>query len=210
MNKLDLLNMAGEQLVNMRAWNWTRRAPQFLGHVADQEYVTLPIDCAAIRKIEPTSATGDWVTLTNMPEVLRLRAQGGSGTGPWYAAMTYAGVPAAPRLELYPTPTATEPEVWTLWYSGGWRTLLTEEDVLPFPVWMKPVYDLLVRAVTRGLEEEDEGTMSARIAEVQAGPVYVAAVKRDSRLSVDLGPLRSPFSITNMDPVWPGTIVGPS
>lgn len=208
MNKLDLLNMAGEQLVNMRSWNWLRRAPQFLGHIADQEYVQLPIDCAVVRKIEPTTSSGNWVTITNMPELLRMRAHGNGAQ--WYVAMTYAGVPAAPRLEISPTPSATDPEVWTLWYSGGWRTLLTEEDVLPFPIWVKPVYDLLVRAVARGLEEEDEGTMSARIAEVQAGPVYVAAARRDGRLSVDLGPLRNPFSIVNMDPVWPGTIVGPS
>ena len=45
---------------------------------------------------------------------------------------------------------------------------------------MEPLYLQMVRAFTRGYEEEDVATTNARISEVANGPLFMTAVQRDA------------------------------
>jgi hypothetical protein len=127
----------------------------------------------------PTAATWD-----SIPE------------GAFYFAITYysaagTAVPV-PRMELFPCPvnsggSGSSHEVSdckiSMVYRRSWTQIQEssgDDSVFVLPQWLEPLYLQMIRAFTRGYEEEDIATTNARIAEVAAGPLFMTAVQRDS------------------------------
>ena len=112
--------------------------------------------------------------------------------GAFYFAIQYqysnTAVPVA-RAEIFPTPingsgAASEHHsddcAFTIAYRMAWPQITTPSTVFIIPQWMEPLYLQCLRAVARGYEEEDGGTVSARLNEIANGPLFAVAVQRDS------------------------------
>ena len=95
-----------------------------------------------------------------------------------------------PRLDIWPTPAATELDAITLYYRGGWSPIDEDTTLLPIPEWFEPLYIETVRQVSRGFEMEDDAPMGDRMAALFTGPLYLAARRVDDGMAPDYGPLR--------------------
>lgn len=96
-----------------------------------------------------------------------------------------------PVLELWPTPQQDMDGALTIFYRGGWERVRKDTDLLAIPDWIEPLYKALLRAYVRGVEEEDEGTVDQRVRTVMEGPLMAVAVRRDSRIAPNIGPMRN-------------------
>lgn len=216
MSDLSYMNEAGEILTSMYKWNWLKRQPASLSLVADQEYILLPVDCQTIISIiaSDTSISPIKPTPSNMERILRLR-QNASSSQPYEWVSSYRGDTPVPCLELGPIPTASEADAWSLFYRGGWRTLLKEDDSLPFPhgTAIRALYTEILMAVKQGYEEHDVAGKSVRIAAVQSGPLYRNAVRQDRSMQTSRGQLGGrQFDASDVDSTYLdrlGTVTGP-
>ena len=94
-----------------------------------------------------------------------------------------------PRIELWPTPATNDANAVTIFYRAGWKTVEDLDENLNLPSWLESVYLQLLRAFARGYERESEASTSARVAEIIAGPLFLAAVNRDKVSQPDYGPM---------------------
>lgn len=96
-----------------------------------------------------------------------------------------------PRIDVWPDIQTDDAGAVTIFYRAGWNTIEDDSERISVPEWVELLYLQLVRAVARGYEREDETSMTLRLMEVQAGPVWAAAMKQDSEMQPDYGPLRN-------------------
>ena len=193
---LSVLNEAGEFLTSMQPWKWLERQPVTLSLVGGQDYVDLPADFRELIAYNATESLVNSFHLTSHAELLNLRTNEITVTSWnfWGAINYYADASVdrnipTPRIEFWPTPLANDSTGLTIIYRAGWVTLENDEDVIGIPSWMHTIFIQLLRAFARGYEEEDTGSLSLRIAEIQAGPLFSVAVDRDGAVQPDLGPL---------------------
>lgn len=190
---LSIVNEAGHQLCNMHPWKWLERFSSSLDYVSAQTYVTLPTDCGEVLSLYATSTNVSQFELVSFQELLRLRSIGTTVvTGTTYGALAYpsfttAAEPAAMRLEVFPTPSANATGALSIFYRAVWVDASPQTDYIDVLPWMAPLYKQVLRAYARGVEEEDVGSMSARLAEIMAGPVFKAACERDGRVQSTYG-----------------------
>jgi hypothetical protein len=160
---------------------WLRVTVRFLYAEADDGQLGVTVD------IFPGGSSG--YTL-----IYNVQLNAGNKVMPRYVTGEKPNVPRepVPVLEVYPTPTADKENAFTLYFRGGWSQPLVENDALAIPVWLEMLFLEMLRAVARGTYEEDEGTISERLAAVVNGPVFLSARKRDLAISPpDIGPLRN-------------------
>ena len=96
-----------------------------------------------------------------------------------------------PILEIWPTPTVDSAGALTIFYRSGWSRVSDDNDLIRVPEWIEPLYKSILRAFARGQEEEDEGTVEARLQSVVQGAIMASCVSRDSRIQPNVGPMRS-------------------
>lgn len=194
--QLRILNTVGELLFGMRSWEWLQRGPVLLDTVQDQPYIDLP---AGFRSIV-TLQSNQILDISIVPPETFVSIVRNSGlTPPVFAvALNYqddnGGV--KPVLSIYPTPGESEEGVMNLWYMAGWETLV-QADIddnegakqIRVPSWIEPLFFEIMQAVLRGFEEDDNAGMSARMEAVQRGPIFAAALRRDSATGRVLGML---------------------
>ena len=106
-----------------------------------------------------------------------------------------------PRLELWPTPASDDATALTCYYVRGWWHLDEDEHEIPIPRWLEGVYLELVRAYARGYEREDVAPIGPRLAALEAGPVMMAAIRRDSTMQGAYGRLRNGAAAMVVNPV---------
>lgn len=198
-----ILDEAGRKLLSLRGWNWARRPSTTLTLTSAQSYITLPVDFGSIVAIEYTSTSWNRVRQVTIPDIARMRSESWPSSDGIYVAPTFSvdsdGIPS-PRLEVYPTPTATSAGALTLNYSIRWPDMsVADENFIPVPDWMESVYIQLVRATAWGYQDD---TMSDRVARVVSGPEWFAAVRMDESLQPMFGPLRG--GMTSRDADWYG------
>lgn len=182
-----LVNEAGEHLVNMHGWRWLLRAPATLTPTVGQDWIALPSDFGQIIALEYSTGTGSCVEAVTLEEIHAFRRYGGGPVDTSYAVSYYlpaSGVPA-PRLEFYPGPSGT----LTLWYAATWVAVRQETDPIPVPAWMRPLFLAVVRAFASGYEEQEEGSVDARLLEIMAGPRFQSAAERDRVIQPSYGAL---------------------
>ena len=158
--------------------------------------VALPSDFSEMISINTTSGLLKGVQLTGFQDLLNKRASNFVSTGFHYGAIVqptdtdvgYDGAPVA-RLEIWPQPTANETASLTMIYRAGWKRLSEVKEYLRLPVYCEPLFLQVIRAFARGYEEEDGGSLSARLGEVMSGPLFMAAVDRDASIQPHYGPM---------------------
>lgn len=200
---LFLVNQTGRHLCAMHRWRFLTRPPTTVDTVASQEWLALPSDFSEILGLDGSpngSNTIDPVTLEHLNNLRRSGTATANG-GRYYALAytTQSGTtPPTPRLEIWPTPSSTQTGVYVLMYRAGWIDVTTDTGYVPVPPWAEALYSRLLAAFARGYDDEDTGTIDARLAEIKAGELFRAACAEDRMKQPNRGGL------------WPQTMIEPS
>jgi hypothetical protein len=192
----EIINQAGEHLF-AREWRFRERTTKFINLVADQAYVSLPTDCEGILSILSTFSLGYLIEMITPDHMEQLRQLGLTMTGPMVKHATFTRAPESagavinePRLDIYPTPSGAQTNAIAVRYRSKWVQLSsTAADAyeIPIPKYVDALYIAYVRAFAQAYE--DEG-LSARIQEIDAGPLLATALTKDGLMQRDIGRLR--------------------
>lgn len=186
----EIINHAGRQLYS-RPWRFREQA------------ITLDTT-ATLRVVALPDAFDELVTLTRTVDGKPLEmgtvedldqladALGGTNVSGYLARASVAWTGGSPQLLIWPTPTTSETGVLRMRYRKSW-TSVTGEDVgdntgtISLPAYAEQVFIAYLRAFAVGYE--DEG-MTARLAEVEAGPILQTTLMKDGIQNRDVGRLK--------------------
>lgn len=157
-------------------------------------YALLPSDFGQLVAYDYNNLNGEF-RFTDFHGLLSVRTQNVSPAGVTWGCIVHptqtssAAAPANPRIELAPTPTAAVASALALTYRAGWTELTysTGSEIPNIPPYMDPLLRELVACVAQGYEEADNASLSARLDEIQNGPVFRNAVRYDSMRQPDYG-----------------------
>lgn len=143
-----------------------------------------------------TSNINEVLSLVSQQELINLRAgfnlpSAGHYVGAMFVGMnlTLAGGDPSYRLELYPRPTAANPDLFTLSYQYAWKAAETDTSRLRLPEWIDSLFVEVLRAVVNGYEAEESGSVTDRLNAVRTGATYHDAVAHDSLMQPTFGRL---------------------
>lgn len=196
---MTIINQAGQFLCTMHEWKWLERQSATVGFTANQSYATLPTDLRDLISVQFTQGLVNRVRITSINEISRLRSHNiGVGLAmTWVSLVHKSATPAAnanqapvPILELYPTPVTTDASALTVYYRSGWIApySLDDNSTIGIPEYVEPLYIQILRAFARGYEEEDQGSLDARLAELYGGVLFRTAAERDGAIQHQYGP----------------------
>jgi len=160
--------------------------------------IALPSDFGNIIDIQPTQGLTNSFNLTDVGFINQLRTnEVAVGNFRYWGAITRGNNydqglgtstgQGAWRLEIYPTPTATEYNALTMYYRAGWRPVTDDTDTINIPQYCESLMRMIVRAFARGYEEDDVASMHARLMEIQQSPMFLNARRRDGDMQPTLG-----------------------
>ena len=162
--------------------------------------LALPADFRDLIAVNTSSGFLKGLSLVTPGELLERRSSSfTTTTGYYFGAIVHpqttglgssTGAPT-PRLEIWPTPGANETAAMTFFYRAGWTELTNDTDILRLPGYCELLYLEILRAMARGFEEEDQGSISERLVQVIGGPLIVIARERDSMVQPSYGALRN-------------------
>lgn len=191
-----IVNEAGEKLVAAHEWRWLERPGVSVATVLDQTWAALPADLQTILELGYTNGLTHHMVESTIQEIAQYRRQDVSvpaGTTYYSVVDIVTGTPpmSTPRLELYPKSDATAANTFTLYYRAGWAYLTgTDAAYTTTPPWIDDLFIQYLRATARGYQAEDVASMHERIAQIEAGPLFLRKVERDGSIQPCLGPLR--------------------
>jgi hypothetical protein len=147
--------------------------------------IALPDDLRDIISIAParTSSTTR-ICLSSLDVINQNRGANSTMQSPalFYAAVVYAGTTPTPILEIWPSPGTNETGALRIFYTARWVRQTNDFGIIAIPEFMEHLFTLIARAFAEGYERSDAATVSARLAELQSGPVYAAAVRSDGEV----------------------------
>lgn len=144
-----------------------------------------------------SSVTMQCFEWASMEEITQLRTTGtlnpvGLYRGALWQADNISTAGGSPcwRLELWPYPTAADPDLFLVTYRKKWSRPSIDAATLPIPEILEPLYLQLLRAVTRGYEEEDAGTVEDFVDRLRQSSLFADAITQDGLMQPSGGPLR--------------------
>lgn len=185
---LSVINDAGSYMTSMYPWRWLEEAAT-LAALTSGSSTALPTGFVELVGYTPrgmdSRVTGSQAFLVSPQELEDMRNS--SQTLPLdtaYIAIVYTTTSGTtiptPVLDVYGN--GTLPTI-KIRYRKNWTQITTSAgtgSLFAVPEWTEALYIQVLRAFARGLEEEDVGSLNARLGEIQAGPQFAAAVSRDS------------------------------
>ena len=188
---VEVVNLAGEDWVNIHTWQYLRRRSKSIDLVADQEYVDLGDEVRDIISMYPTNSLTNHVQWTTTEEINRLRTTvHGTYSGYW-AAQGFRKDATTGDLhqiaELWPTPSASSTAYFTLFHTSGWVRVTSDDDKVDLPDWLEPRFIQWCRAYAEGLEDSDQGSVEQRQEGLLASQSFQRAMGRDGALQLTLG-----------------------
>ncbi len=193
------INQALDYVSSMHEWRGLVRSAVDLATVANQSYIDLPVDCAKIITIQYSD--GNWRAIrfvtqeqlavwktTNQP------APGYSGTYIGATSWAEGATGATPRLDVYPDISETNSDTFRITYRS--RLLLTavgsaaDTTVLQLPPYMNWLVRAVVRIFAKGVEEEDDGTVWARIEELERSAALFRTKTADGSMQPSIGRMK--------------------
>lgn len=198
----EIVNQAGNFLFS-KPWRFRERTARPVSLVAAQNWAALPGDAEEIVSLTCKAGLGWRVEVTSPEhlELLRTSTEPGLIDGAYYAALSRpwaqsngnaladgSGMPDV-RLELYPTPQTSTSDAIILRYRAKWVAIsdsTSADYVIPVPAYAEALLIAYARAF--GLAYEDEG-LSARLIEIDNGPLYNTAAIKDGIQQRDYGRL---------------------
>lgn len=215
LNTLELVNLAGSHFCGMSKWRFLMRKYTLLDTVASQNYVAAPADFGGVITLASVGTSGlyepsDYVTVATLQN-----NSTGTGTPHLYAIVdtTPSSSTAAVRhIALFPVPSATATGAMALVYRAKWADLTSDSDYILFPDYVKALFVRVLMAFARGLQREEQGSLSQRLAELQTSPEFISAVRQDRAMQSDLGAIEGSvrdYPIDRGEIIFSGTITGP-
>lgn len=142
--------------------------------------IDLPDDLRDVITIQASGSTNrPHVTLTSLAEVLNARENTGPNDAHFYAALSFAGTPPVPVLEIGPGAGSNQSGPLRMFYRRRWTRLSSDSTIIDVPQYVEALLLQIVRAFARGYVREDNSTLDERLAVIHAGPVFQAARKSD-------------------------------
>lgn len=203
----EIVNQSGQYLFT-KAWRFRERTSRALPVVAQQNWVSLPTDVEDILALISKAGLGWRVELTTPEhmEIIRNMAEPALMDGTYYATLSRpwaqagtttpladgSGLPDV-RLELYPTPQSSTSDALTVRYRSGWQSVssaptqqILDQFIIPVPAYAESLLIAYARAFA--MAYEDEG-LTARLLEIDNGPIFSAAAIKDGIQQRDYGRL---------------------
>lgn len=178
----SIVGQAGNWLLAARRWKWAIRGPEGINLVASQDYAVLPAAFGSM--VAMTRPYGYCIEEITDEQLTRLRASqltmsGGSmgALVQWVQSSTSAE--PAPRLALWPTPSANVTDGISIRYKIRWPSDLTPTAYTPTPWYVDPLLVEVTQAFAMGVDEPDAAGISARLGQIQRMPVWASAVQED-------------------------------
>lgn len=195
---ITIVNAAGRHLYSAHQWRAAIRSTGALNFVSGTNYVVLPADFGSEVETYLTDSQANQIRLRVHRTVLEMRTSGFGQYG-YDAVYSWRVLGTAitgltedtvqPVLEVWPTPTAAGTGAITMWYRAKWVELANDNTVVLVPPFMETLLIALCRAFARGYEAEEQGSESQRIAEIEAGPLWAAAIAQDNAMQTNFGPM---------------------
>jgi len=201
----EIINQSGNYLVS-KPWRFRERTARPVTLTAGKNYAPLPADAEEIISLTSIAGMGWRVELTSPEQIELMRATGdlSGSSGVFSAAMSRpwaqsndttplvdgSGMPAV-RLDLFPTPQATTSDALIIRYRSAWVAIsdqTADTYQIPVPAYVESLLIAYARAF--GLAYEDEG-LSARLIEIDNGPLFNNAAIKDGIQQRDFGRLLS-------------------
>lgn len=91
-----------------------------------------------------------------------------------------------PRIELAPHSSGSDQRL-VLYYRSGWKAPATDDEVISIPDWLNLLFIEMFKAVLKGEEEPELGTIDERLAALRTGVLWFDAVARDAAMQTDYG-----------------------
>jgi len=222
LGNFHILQMTGVWFTSAHDWKYLERPSALVGFVNGQSYASLPADFSELIAASFTQGLTNRFLLTTLGTIAQYRTgQMNFGLAVTYGAISFqaatgAGGAPLPVLELYPTPSATNASALTVFYRADWTPITDGSDssFVNIPQYAEPAFIECLRAFARGYQEEDSGILSQRLAAIQAGPVWDAAVDSDGMTQPNFGKMRggaTQIGIGGPQTVWasPYSIASP-
>lgn len=158
----QIANDGASYFYNAHNWRWRDKALS-LDAVSAQNYIALPTDFEQLISIRSGTNATKAVIQASLDEIITLR-QLSSGVGGYYYVCPswtpQTGVTAAPigRLEIYPTPAASEVGTFSGRYRRKIPDLSSGTDAPDIPTWAHPALKQMVRAWAVFVEDQQQGS----------------------------------------------------
>ena len=195
----EIVNDAGEWLLSVHRWNWNTPETTTIDTTVDVPYIAMPSDFADLIDIQATNNITSSVTPVTRAKLLEFRTNTVAVTNfTFFYSVGFRKVSGvmSPVLELWPTPSASESDKFTILYCKGWTRVTDDDDVIEAPGYMEPLLKRVCRVFAQGVEEEQQGAQpGARVdvddllSRVMAGPLWESATNQDASIQTDLGPM---------------------
>ena len=178
----------------------------------------LPSDFGELVGYDATESLVNSLTLTDVAHLNALRTnQIEVSSWNFWGAIVWSepqpdGAPS-PILELWPAPASADANALTIFYRARWVDVTNDNTEIRIPWYMEPLFLQVCREFALGYTEYDNATLSARILDLQSGPVYGAAVEEDGRVQPDMGVMMGGMILsqpTSVDRWLRTTVQGPS
>jgi len=200
MSAIAIVNEAGRFLVSLRPWTFQLRPSTTAGILNGQSYFALKPDFGRLAGppvSHPSAQRVRVIELRSFDIVNRLRGQPNpsSGIDGVYAGalvhspLTSPGGPPLPRIELWPTPSVTDANAFSISYFANWNDVNDDDDLIDLPAYAEGLFRHIVRETAAGYEHDDEKSVWDRMDDILASKIYEAAVIADGGMQQNLGPL---------------------
>ena len=185
-----IIENAGMYLFSMHPWGWRRRPPVALDFIANQSWVTLPLDFG-LGKIVGVSMNDNVtyrVQTTTLSDVEFRRSTTILSPSFYYVAPAWAPQETSTsamvaRLEVYPTPTSEDIGAMSLTYMAGWTPLTHGLHVANIPTEFDHLLIELVRAFAAYERTQDHSHVDA----VDQWPTTIRLKQADGSVQANLG-----------------------
>lgn len=191
---IAVVNAAGRHFHAMHPWEWAKRASAPLNFISGVTSVSLPDDFGDLLSVESANSLIRRTQTVTIDEILRLRTSNLPLDG-WVTKVAVNWRISdddrmQPYLEMWPTPSADSESAMTLFYRAKWPDATDDATIVYVPPFAETLLIELCRTFARGWEGEEQGTLSERIAQLQAGPIFLATIAQDDRAQTNFGPMR--------------------
>ena len=157
-------------------------------------YVALPSDLVSIDTIMPSNGLQNSFRLVTIGEV-QIARQAGWAFSPVtrIGAVSYPEQSAvgsamgAPRLEMFPTPTAAQQGALILRYTRDWTELSDAASIANYPRWFETCLNVFVRAFASGYEGKGNRLLEL-VQEIENSKFYNNMKERDGLVQSTYGP----------------------
>ncbi len=194
-----IANRAYDFLQNQHNWQWLQR-PLSVNFVADQSYIALPADFKSLAPGIPLAGPANAfrrVIPSSVEEIIRLRQMTGIAIADLYIALSWTPpvsdttLPIA-RLEVYPTPAASESGALLGMYIRTLDALSGDTDVPKIPAYMQSLLWKLCRCGAHSTEEPSDPETAIEWGEAIAD--LRRAINDDGQAQSRIGEMRGAVS----------------